>query len=135
MGEAVLDHAAWIALGCAVLAVGIVAHTARLAWRQWRRVTVVQRAASALVAVHAERVDEAIVLAGRHAGRLADRGEGFADLLAQLKADVEQLRWLLARIPDERDQLRHAIGDVLLPTERPRPERTRVATERGSDGS
>lgn len=118
MPEWLVDLAPWIAVACAIAALAGIAVMARRAWRQWRRLRVVQDAAGALIDVHAARVDEAIARVGRHSGTLADRGEGFADLLAQLKADVEQLRWLLARIPEERERLTTAVGDLLLPTDR-----------------
>lgn len=116
MPDLLADTAAWIALGCAVAALIIVAIAGWRSWRAWKRVRVVGRAASALVDVHMSRLDDALTLAGEQAGRLADDGERLADALADMKSEFARLRWLLEQIPDERGRLRRAIGDLLLPT-------------------
>lgn len=126
MPEPILDHAGWIALGSAVAAALVASVLAWRAWQQWRRVRVVQRAASALVGMHLDRLDDAIEIAGRRAGTMADGGEELAESLAELRADALHLKWLVSRVPDERDRLRRAIGDLVLPTD---PRRRTEATD------
>lgn len=114
----ILDNAAWITITCAALmTLTVIAFSVR-AWHQWRRLKIVREAASALVAVHSERVDEAILIASRKSGAITDRSEGLADLLVELKRDIDHLRWLLDRVPSDRAALERAIADILLPTAR-----------------
>jgi hypothetical protein len=117
MHDVLISGAPWITGACAVLATVVVGVTGWRALQQWRRVRVVQQAASALVGVHLDRLDEAILLAGDRTGTIADGGERLARSLAQLRADAGHLQWLLGRVPHERDRLRGAIGDMLLPAD------------------
>ena len=111
------ELAPWIAL-----AAGVVSTIASgvFAWRAWRVYTSVEQtrqAAVALVDVHRDRLEDAIVRAGDHAGALADGGEDLAEAIAGLRGDVDHLRWLLTRIPEERARLKRELLDLVLPTD------------------
>jgi hypothetical protein len=118
--DSLVAAAVWIALGCALGALAVAAWAGWRAWQDWRRLRIVREAATALVDVHVARLEESVAVAGDRLGHVADHGEQLAESIAELRADVTHLRWLLDRIPAERARLRSAIGDLLLPTkERP----------------
>jgi hypothetical protein len=115
MPDALEDHAVLAVLICAVAALLIAAIMGWRAWTQWQRLSLVRRAATSLIDVHSARLDEAVALASEHAGTIADDGEQLAESLAQLRSDVDHARWLLDRIPSERDRFMHELGELLLP--------------------
>jgi hypothetical protein len=113
----VLEQAApWIALAALVLAIALVAATGWQVWQRWKRVRLTQEAAVALVDVHRDRLDAAIALANERTGVVADGGEELAASLAEMRADAAHLRWMLGRVPEERDRLRRELADLVLPT-------------------
>ncbi|MCB0877598.1 MAG: hypothetical protein KDC46_01265 [Thermoleophilia bacterium] len=117
MPDALLDAAGWIALGCGIGALLVLAYMGWRTRQDWRRVRLTQQAAVALVDVHADRVLASIDEANERVGRVADDGEQLAESLAQLRGDVSRLKWLLEQVPQERARLKRAIGDLLLPTD------------------
>lgn len=108
--------APFVALACGVLAIVIIAITGRKAWLRWKRVSATQAAAVALIDVHGERLEAAIELANERIGVNADGTEALAESLAELRADAAHLRWMLARVPEERERLQRELLDLVLPT-------------------
>lgn len=119
MPDSVAQLAPWVALACAVGAGAAAAWTGWAAWRRWRELQVVRRAARALVDVHAERLEASVQQASEATGQLAEGGDQLAEALAQLRGDVEHLRWLAARVGDERERLLRELADIVLPSGRP----------------
>lgn len=117
MPELLVDAAPWIALCAGSLALVIVGWNAYLAWHLWRRARVTQQAATALLDVHAQRIDSSLQVMDQHAGAFADDGERLSAALTELRADVGQLRWMLGRIPQERARFMREVSDLLLPTD------------------
>jgi hypothetical protein len=126
MPELLQEHALLIALLCAAAAITVTAAMGWLTWKRWQRLSLVRRAAQSLIDVHAARLDEAVALASEQVGTLADDGEQLAVSLEQLRADVDHARWLLDRIPTERDRFMHELGELLLPT----AQRERATSDR-----
>lgn len=117
MGDVGIEHVApWIALVTCAAVVTTVGAVAWRTWRLWRRARVTQQAASALLAVHRDRLDASIAALSDGAARFADDGEELATALAELREDVEQLRSMLARIPEERERLVQELGELVLPS-------------------
>ncbi|MCW2920940.1 MAG: hypothetical protein JWL76_814 [Thermoleophilia bacterium] len=108
--------APFIALGCGVFAIAIIAAFGWQAWQRWKRVSATQDAAVALVDVHRARLDAAIDLANERVGANADGGEALAASLAELRADARHLQWMLERVPAERERLTRELLDLVLPT-------------------
>ena len=108
--------APFVALACGALAIAVIAITGWQAWRRWQRVSLTQQAAVALVDVHRERLEAAIDLANERIGVNADGGEALAESLAELRADAAHLRWMLGRVPEERERLQRELLDLVLPT-------------------
>jgi hypothetical protein len=119
----------WVALGAAVVATAVIAYAGWRTWRTWKAFRVTQEAASALIDVHYTRLDEAIATAGEHAGQFADRGEELADALAELRADAMHLRWMLARIPEERERLERELLEIILPTRERAKDAAKATTD------
>ncbi len=112
-----LEQAApYVALGCGLFAIVVVAAAAWHAWRRWKIVSATQEAAAALIDVHRERLEAAIDLANERVGTNADGGEALAESLAELRADAKHLGWMLRRVPDERERLQRELLDLVLPT-------------------
>lgn len=112
-----LEQAApFVALGCGVFAIVVAALFGWQAWQRWQRVSATQDAAVALIDVHQGRLDAAIDLANERVGANADGGEALAELLAELRADAAHLRWMLGRVPEERERLTRELLDLVLPT-------------------
>lgn len=112
-----LDIAPWLALAVGTIALAVAGIGGWRIWRTYRRVRQTRTAAVALIDVHRARLDAAIDLAGRGAGGLADGGEQLASSIADLRSDVDHLRWMLTRVPDARARLRREILDTVLPTD------------------
>ena len=108
--------APWVAVGCALAAVVIVAWFAWRTWQAWRRVRLTQQAAVALLDVHRDRLDDAIARVNERVGVIAEGGEEFAASLAELRAGAEHLQWVLRQVPESRDELRRELLDLVLPT-------------------
>lgn len=108
--------APFVALACGVLAIVVVALAAWHAWQRWQRVSATQEAAVALLDVHRERLEAAIDLANERVGVNADGGESLAESLAELRADVKHLGWMLGRMPAERERLQRELLHLVLPT-------------------
>lgn len=108
--------APFVALACGALAIAVIGITAWLAWHRWRRVRATHEAAVALLDVHGERLESAIVLANERIGVNADSGDALAQSLAELRADARHLRWMLGRVPEERERLQRELIELLLPT-------------------
>lgn len=109
-------HAGSIALVAGAVAAGGVIVAGIFAWRAWRRVSRTRDAASALLAIHQDRLDASIVTAGSHVARLGEHGDELAASITQLRDGTAHLGWMLRRVPDGRDQLRHELLQLLLPT-------------------
>lgn len=129
MRDVMLDGAAYLALACALVALATAAIMGWRTWRRWQRLALVRDAATSLIDVHLGRLDEAAVLASEHTGRLADHGEQLATSIHELQSDVEHARWLLKRIPSERDRLRYELGELLLPTNDRDHDRERASSD------
>jgi hypothetical protein len=111
-----LSAPAWLAVGCGVGAVLLVAYAGWRTWQAWRRLDLTRDAASALVEVHRARLDASIMSASDRVGTMADGGERLADALGELRADATHLTWMLKRVPDERARLRDALLELVLPS-------------------
>ena len=90
-------------------------------WRQWTRTRDTRAAAHALVDTHRARLDVTMDQLAEQAGRVAADSVELQESIAQLRADVDHLTWLAAKVPDAREDLRTALLDLVLPTSR-RPE-------------
>lgn len=111
-----VDAAPWVALGAVALALVVSGWQGWRAWQAWQRTNRTRQAATALLDVHQERLDEAVRRAEAQMGALSQGGEALAESLAGLRADVTQLRWLLGQVPEQRERLRRELIDTLLPT-------------------
>lgn len=116
MPEVLVAAAPWIALFAAVAASAVVAAMALRAWRDWRRTNVTRQAATALIDVHMADLDRTLQQLDEHVGSFADGGERLAESLSELKADAAHLRWMVGRIPDERERLARELYELVLPT-------------------
>ncbi len=110
--------APWAVVVSAALALAVSSATGWRTWRHWTRVSRTRQAAVALVDVHSDRLDAAIELANERVGTIADDGEQLAEALAELRADVDHLRWMAGRLPEARDDLQRELLDLVLPTQR-----------------
>ncbi len=108
--------APWIVLATGIFAIVVVGLTGWQAWRRWKRVSATQEAAVALLDVHRERLEAAIDQANERVGVIADGGEELAESLSELRADALHLRWMLGRVPAERERLRRELVELVLPT-------------------
>ncbi|MCW2924102.1 MAG: hypothetical protein JWM98_1506 [Thermoleophilia bacterium] len=111
------EVAPWIAAAVGLVAAAAVGWWAWQAWCDYRRVQRTREAALALLDVHRDRLDAAMALAGERSGTIADDGEALAASIAELRGDVDGLRWLLERVPEARATLRREVLDTLLPTD------------------
>jgi hypothetical protein len=135
MPDALITAAPWIALATGVLAIALLVVAGLRTWRTWRRARVTQEAAAALMDVHMSTLDESIRQLDGHAGAFADDGERLAEALAELRADVAHLRWMLGRIPAERERLVRELYELVLPTGGgERAERGERVRSGGDDG-
>lgn len=110
------EIAPWLALVTGVFAITAAASGGWRAWRSWRRTRVTQEAAIALMDVHQARLEATLSQLDELVGTCADGGDRLADSLAELRADAQHLRWVLARIPAERERLGRELLDLVLPT-------------------
>ncbi|MCW2972088.1 MAG: hypothetical protein JWN72_361 [Thermoleophilia bacterium] len=111
-------HAGLIAMVAGAVAALLVAVFGLRAWRRYRSLERTQRAAQALIDVHARRFDTTLVTAGSHVARLGEHAGELTESITQLRADGEHLAWMLGTIPEQRDRLRRELLDIVLPTRR-----------------
>lgn len=116
MPDVLVTAAPWVAVATLLVVINLLAVTSMRTWHTWRRARVTQQAATALIDVHMSKLDESLQQLDTHVGAFADDGEQLAEALAELRADVAHLRWMLGRIPAERGKLVRELYELVLPT-------------------
>lgn len=114
--DRLVDLAPWIALGAGVALLLVLAWSGLRAWRAWTRTRDTKDAATALVDLHVDRVEQTLDRITAHAAETGECGAELGAAVDELRAEVDHLRWLVGRIPAGRDQLRRELLDLVLPT-------------------
>jgi hypothetical protein len=114
--------APWLALGTGIAATLVLVVLLVGAVRRGMTVMRALDATSHLFDAHLTALDVHAEAMSATSTRAAGRSEQLAEAVGRLGTSVRALMFLLRSIPDERERLRRAVLDALLPTEDDRRE-------------
>ncbi|MEO6867303.1 MAG: hypothetical protein ABI200_04710 [Gaiellales bacterium] len=118
------DALSWLLPTMTVVATLAVILAIVIGWRSWtalQRVRLTRNVALQLIDTHAERLQESFDLTSTYTASIADGGEELAEHVAELRADVDHLRWMVSQVPDGKQRLQRELLDTVLPTRDEKP--------------